>query len=1020
MKPLKLTIQAFGPFAEKEDVDFSKLGSNPLFLINGPTGAGKSTILDAICFALYGQTTGAERDGSQMRCDHAELSVLTEVSLEFALGDKVFRVRRVPKQERAKTHGDGATLQVAEAQFWELDDTEEGQLIVSKSVTDANAEIKNRIGLGVEQFRQVMVLPQGKFRELLLADSKDREKIFSQLFETHIYQDIENSLKEKSSGIKQNCDYHLSEIKGILQAVNVNTEPEIDQELGVLQVTEKEEKAKLNAAKEIQKMAQKEKDLALGINEQFNNLRQKEEEFEKKVSEGESIEKKQNQIKWAESAKTIFHLYSEHTKEQAQLLNTQEQYDKSEEQHHIAENNYTEALRNFESEETSKKRIDSLKEQRIELQGYEGLVSDWAEKNSKLNACETVRNTSQYNFDQKKQAIDILEKKLSSNEIKVTNLSKSLEQQGQAQVSRERLQGKLSARKELEESREELKKATKLREQQAQQLGMNKIAFDAAKVSMIEIELAWHTGQAALLASELQDGKPCPVCGSEKHPELARESANQALVSKVEVDEFRMQEAAARKAVNDANTKLAETTMKMDALNDTIKKHEANLKEYAALALEEMESQLSTLKKTVKVFEKQQEEKRLLDEGITEIKRSQQKDAETLDELESDAKEKTRAAIEVKAVCEQLEKQVPNLYRKEGALEKTLQKLDDEIKNLNKKRETAEAALKNAKTAVDGNSAGLEVHRSQVSAQEAKAKKAMESWNEALSSSIFDAEKDFCSARLEEQSYAKLVDDVKLYHQQLNSQKGAITALRAELENKQPADLAAIDRLLLGKSETYKTCDNAWRATESRINNLSDTREKLTRANEKNAELEKQYAIFGTLDEVASGKNGNKISLQRFVLSVLLDDVLIEASQRLQLMSKGRYQLIRKEARSKGNKASGLELEVEDANTGKPRSVATLSGGESFMAALSLALGLSDVVQSYAGGIKLDTLFIDEGFGSLDEESLDAAISVLIDLQASGRMIGIISHVTELKEQMALRLDVTSGHSGSSISTIAL
>jgi exonuclease SbcC len=202
---------------------------------------------------------------------------------------------------------------------------------------------------------------------------------------------------------------------------------------------------------------------------------------------------------------------------------------------------------------------------------------------------------------------------------------------------------------------------------------------------------------------------------------------------------------------------------------------------------------------------------------------------------------------------------------------------------------------------------------------------------------------------------------------------------------------------------------------EARSNQLKDIQVKLERAHKKNESLEAEYKITGTLSDVANGQTGNKISLQRFVLSVLLDDVLIQASQRLNLMSKGRYQLVRKEDRAKGNKASGLELEVEDSYSGKTRSVATLSGGESFLAALSLALGLSDVVQSYAGGIKLDALFIDEGFGSLDPESLDLAVRTLIDLQASGRMIGIISHVSELKEQMALRVDVESGRGGSHI-----
>ena len=211
MKPLSLTLQAFGPFAGKESLDFAALGSNPLFLINGATGAGKSSILDAICFALYGQTTGAERDPAQMRCDFSESSLLTEVNLEFALGTKHYRVRRVPQQNKPKTHGEGITNHAPEAQFWELDGTKDGNLLVSKKVTDATQAIKELIGLDVEQFRQVMVLPQGKFRELLLADSSDRQKIFSQLFQASIYKRIEESLKSRASGIKQAVENHQNQ-----------------------------------------------------------------------------------------------------------------------------------------------------------------------------------------------------------------------------------------------------------------------------------------------------------------------------------------------------------------------------------------------------------------------------------------------------------------------------------------------------------------------------------------------------------------------------------------------------------------------------------------------------------------------------------------------------------------------------------------------------------------------------------------------------------------------------------------
>ncbi|MBP6562879.1 MAG: hypothetical protein KA214_05310, partial [Neisseriaceae bacterium] len=189
----------------------------------------------------------------------------------------------------------------------------------------------------------------------------------------------------------------------------------------------------------------------------------------------------------------------------------------------------------------------------------------------------------------------------------------------------------------------------------------------------------------------------------------------------------------------------------------------------------------------------------------------------------------------------------------------------------------------------------------------------------------------------------------------------------------------------------------------------------LAQAQQANAALEAEFALYGTLNEVASGRYGAKVNLQRFVLSVLLDDVLVQASSRLRVMSQGRYELLRKDERSKGNRASGLELQVEDGYTGKTRDVATLSGGESFLAALALALGLSDVVQAYAGGVRLDTLFIDEGFGSLDSESLDLAMATLMDLQASGRMIGLISHVSELKAQMPVRIEIVPSLSGSHI-----
>ncbi len=293
---------------------------------------------------------------------------------------------------------------------------------------------------------------------------------------------------------------------------------------------------------------------------------------------------------------------------------------------------------------------------------------------------------------------------------------------------------------------------------------------------------------------------------------------------------------------------------------------------------------------------------------------------------------------------------------------------------------------------------------------------AQDAWRQALADSSFADEQAFQQARLTEPQQQALRDQVSSYHDQVNTLQGRLQQQQELLADKKRPDLAQLDQDYSAEKQQYADAEQGWRKLASRQEALQSVNEKLQKEYQTYAELQQQYAIYGTLSDVASGRHHHKISLQRFVLSVLLDDVLLQASQRLSVMSGGRYQLFRRDTRSKGKAASGLELDVEDAYTGKTRPVATLSGGESFMAALSLALGLSDVVQAYAGGIRLDMLFIDEGFGSLDQESLDLAIRTLIDLQASGRMIGIISHVAELKEQMALRIDVSSTRNGSRIS----
>ena len=273
-------------------------------------------------------------------------------------------------------------------------------------------------------------------------------------------------------------------------------------------------------------------------------------------------------------------------------------------------------------------------------------------------------------------------------------------------------------------------------------------------------------------------------------------------------------------------------------------------------------------------------------------------------------------------------------------------------------------------------------------------------------------------ALLPEAQLQQLAAEINQYQQDCVANQANLAQLHEKLQQQSKPELDNIAAQMSLLQTEQQQAEQGWQALQGRVTQLTQAQKQLNDADSQAKQLEDEYAIVGTLADVANGQTGNKVSLQRFVLSVLLDDVLLEASERLQLMSKGRYRLSRKEERAKGNKASGLELEVEDAYTSKVRPVATLSGGESFMAALSMALGLSDVVQAYAGGIKLDTLFIDEGFGSLDQDSLDLAVRTLMDLQSAGRMIGVISHVSEMKEQIGTRIDINKSAVGSEISIV--
>jgi len=1018
MRPQKLTIQAFGPFAGKEEIDFSLLGSYPLFLINGQTGAGKSSILDAICFALYGQTTGKDRDATQMRCDHAQPDLLTEITLEFSLGSTSYKVSRTPTQQKPKARGEGTTKHQTEAKLWKLTNGEE-ELLIPKSASESTKHIEELTGLNAEQFRQVMVLPQGKFREFLMADSHQREEIFSKLFQTQIYKKVEFALKDQASGIKKAVTNLQNQVKGILQGADLNNEEDIESELKELTPNLKIKSDQKDIAAESLMKVEREIAAANAILSLFEQLdKDKVHLFELEEKKPE-IEEKKELLDLGRKAKSINHI-NESLKTLQKSRNSQEQdlviekqlLTKAEESLEQAEKLKSNAL-------NESKKIDNLKEREIELNNLLPLVDKLksAKKNKAILEEEysiSSKSLEDSSAKYEKTKSDVLQ--LESSLDKIRNELVSLPEK---KVQLENIVNLGQQKKKIDDLERDLAeeniKLNKFEEEQ--KLALNE--FENKVLAIKELELSWHNAQAAILAKELKKDEECPVCGSCEHPKPATLSNELVSVNKDAIDCEKEKLSNLQSRLNEKNISLAEIKSRISAVKKNIAELKSSLGERENISTKELRAQWSELDSEIKSLsikkntaEDGQTKLRLLREEISGLDKS-------LVTIRSNESEKKRLLIiadqEEKAFTENL----PVEFRNIEVLQNEVSKVTGEISRINKLLENSEKEFSEARrilaevsTRIEEKTKQLVLLNSDINSQESK-------WSEALNLNSFNNEEDYLKHLVNDSAIRLLESEIESYSKEVNGLVISLKKIEKQLENKERPDIVKLEEKRIQDKENFDILNLKWKELDNRFQQLEDVRTKLIKAHKDNEELNNEYKILGTLSEVANGQTGNKISLQRFVLSVLLDDVLVEASLRLQKMSKGRYSLIRKEDRAKGNKASGLELEVEDSYTGKSRSVATLSGGESFMSALSLALGLSDVVQAYAGGIKLDTLFIDEGFGSLDQESLDLAVNTLIDLQSSGRVVGIISHVSELKERMTSRIDVKSSLNGSEISVVS-
>ncbi len=1056
MRPLILEMRAFGPFADCQRIDFTELGDKPLFLINGPTGAGKTTILDAICFALYGKTTGNEREGSQMRCDNADDGLLTEVYFSFELGQKRYSIRRCPEQQRAKSRGDGFTLQKSEAELKRLlpDGTEE--LLVVSKVTDANACIEELTGLDVDQFRQVMVLPQGKFRELLLADSKEREKIFSQLFQTHIYRRIEERLKQQALEIKAKARDLQSRRAGILETAGVESLEQLTAEIAALTPSLTEATSNKQKASDALAQSAKTLDNAKALTAEFERRKLLQTQLDALEQRRAEIELHQQTLENARKAEKLLPSLKE-----LQFRQQEWQQAKAKE---------ADYARQLQSAELRLKQATDDKATLAELDEHGNKLRRELEQLDKLQPAinELKQLTEEHELglvelgrleraeQQSRTELEQWQQQQQKLKSEANELFSSAERQGSLHQALAALNTRLEKTEQLGHIKQKWQQA-QAGLQQAEAHGHQcKAERQSAETEHQRLQLAWHTGQAAILAAKLQPGQPCPVCGGLEHPAPAEMA--QDIPGETELNRARDAEQQATARHEAARSDYRNIKRQTEELQLELQRLSAELQACAAAdVMVDVKTDATTEAKADAAMDADSYAKADL---TMEIDRLVSRRRQLLNELQQAEAAQTRLN-NCRQQLQQAEQQVEQRLKHRETQLQQLQQLREQLSLAGARKDAALAALPNeyhslaAEAALELMARQLEQKQSEwqqlkqqqqdinqqyteavsqhkalmqalASSREDNARaeqfatKAQHALDEALKQSGFAGRQALEQAQLDEAQMQALAEKIEAWRTQRSEQQALLKAMDERLAGQSLPELGQLESLWQQQQQQLAEAEDAWQTLNNRMQSLKGTEAQLNKEALAAQALEQEYALIGTLSDVANGNSHSKVSLQRFVLSVLLDDVLLEASRRLALMSKGRYRLLRKEDRAKGNKASGLELEVEDAYSSKVRPVATLSGGESFMAALSLALGLSDVVQAYAGGIKLDTLFIDEGFGSLDQDSLELAVRTLMDLQSSGRMIGVISHVSEMKEQISCRIDINKHALGSSIRLVTV
>lgn len=926
MRPIKLVLSAFGPYASKVELDLSKLGENGVYLITGDTGAGKTTIFDAITFALFGKPSGDIRDVKTLRSEYANEEIETYVELDFIYHDEEYHIYRRPEYTYMHVQKNGEVKQRSKATDAYLI-LPNGDRIIKP--TEVTKQVEQLLGMKRDQFRQIAMIAQGSFLEILNADTKERGKLFEKVFMTSKYSvlmDCLNQMAKESSIALNDAKLRLQQIISDIRV------PEILQE-------QYEQTLETFAMNDIQPVYDLLDNIIIGAKKGIENLQKQKEQVQKQLQKSRKEE-------------------TEKTKQLQDLLSLEKLLKEKPVKEEKA-NLYTERLKT--DGEKYRIQIDALKKEQAqiehELPEYAGLTKLTAKLAEIKKQGSSVLKDLETKTSLKKQLDEDITLKQKEAQI-LTDSELSL---NKLFIKEEEIEKKISAfyhasmiQSNYQNAVDNLKEKTQFLQESTDRKAMLQKQYDDA-------QLSYFANQAGLLASRLIKGEPCPVCGSIEHPRPA--SYSDQLVTQEEINQYKKKADQVEKEYQVASKACVDANLKMSTLQNELE-----------LVLKSVTEQTIPLG-NVKTF---------IDEHTVQLKKEQKEISTRIKQLQQQSKR-----------YQELLKMIPKLQQKLTALaeevsqsEITQAKLSVEHEQIQKQVQETTAKLKYSSETEAKNRVAILVkqileYQQQIDQLTNESKLAMD-------------ELVYVSAQIDmlKEKVESSIDEIPL-------QKNQLGLLQAEIEN-----------LQVQQEEILKSIHD----TQMYESDAQDTKKKIKSESDAYQTKLSRYSSLRELADVAMGNGRSskeKITLQEYVQIAYLDRMIHKANERYLSMSNQQYQLVRSAGTKDKRSHEALDLDVIDFSNGSIRPVSSLSGGESFIASLALALGMSDEIQSQAGGIQIDTMFIDEGFGTLDQDSLNNAIQTLMKLSGENRLVGIISHVKELKERIHKGIIVTKDLHGS-------